>query len=69
MFGKLPDIWSLMGSAIIVGGAVYVALDKGRKPKVRAGNPSGKAEEGRSATRGVGQAEDWEADESVVSGK
>lgn len=27
VFGKLPDIWSLIGAAIIVGGAVRVALE------------------------------------------
>lgn len=52
VFGKLPDAWSLLGSAIIVGGAVYVVMEK-EKAKVAdrapgvTDNPEGKAEEGR----------------------
>lgn len=41
VFGKLPDIWSLIGAAIIVGGAVRVALEhKSHAP------PSGSAVDG-----------------------
>ncbi|BGP28484.1 hypothetical protein JCM10296v2_000219 [Rhodotorula toruloides] len=41
VFGKLPDIWSLVGAAIIVGGAVRVALEhKAHAP------PSGSAVDG-----------------------
>lgn len=52
VFGRLPDAWSLLGSAIIVGGAIYVVMEK-EKAKGDAtalgssGNPEGKAEEGR----------------------
>jgi hypothetical protein len=30
VFAKLPDAWSLLGAAIIVGGAVKVALEKSK---------------------------------------
>lgn len=28
VFGKLPDAWSLVGSVIIIGGALYVVVQK-----------------------------------------
>lgn len=54
VFKKNPDGWSLVGSSIIIGGAVFVALDKGKNAqkdvedarKVGEGD-EGKAEEGR----------------------
>ena len=33
VFNKFPDAWSLLGSSIIIGGAVFVALDKGKNAK------------------------------------
>lgn len=44
-FGRLPDAWSVLGSLIIVGGAVYVALDKGKTSRQKLqGGAGGKVE-------------------------
>lgn len=33
VFRKNPDNWSLVGSGIIIGGAIWVALEKQKIPK------------------------------------
>lgn len=44
VFGNLMDAWSLVGSVIIIGGAVMVVLDKQSVPQK---GSEGRIEEGR----------------------
>ena len=37
IFGELPDHWTLIGSAMIIGSTVYIAQREARRKKVKAG--------------------------------